>query len=35
MPLEQKQLKKLLKGEDVILYYNDLLEIFKDRVIHE
>ena len=35
VPLEQKQLKKLLKGEDVTLYYNDLLEIFKDRVIHE
>jgi hypothetical protein len=35
LPLEQKQLKKLLKGEDITLYYNDLLEIFKDRIIHE
>jgi hypothetical protein len=35
LPLEQKQLKKLLKGEDITLYYNDYLEIFKDRIIHE
>lgn len=35
LPIPEKQMKKLLKGEDVILYYNDLLEIFKDRIIHE
>jgi len=35
LPIPSKQMKKLMKGEDVILYYNDLLEIFKDRIIHE
>jgi len=35
LPLDQRQIKKLLKGEDITLYYNDLLEIFKDRIIHE
>jgi hypothetical protein len=35
LPLPDKQMKKLLKGEDVVLYYNDLLEIFKTRIIHE
>jgi hypothetical protein len=35
LPLPNKQMKKLLKGEDVVLYYNDLLEIFKTRIIHE
>jgi hypothetical protein len=35
LPLPIKQMKKLMKGEDVILYYDDLLEIFKDRIIHE
>jgi hypothetical protein len=35
LPITNKQMKNLLKGEDVILYYNDLLEIFKNRIIHE
>jgi hypothetical protein len=35
LPLPNKQMKKLLKGEDIVLYYNDLLEIFKTRIIHE
>jgi hypothetical protein len=35
LPIPIKQMKKLMKGEDVILYYDDLLEIFKDRIIHE
>ena len=35
LPLDQKQLKKLLRGDDIILYHDSLSEIFKDRVIHE
>jgi hypothetical protein len=35
LPLEQKQLKKLLRGEDIVLYHDSLSEIFKDRLIHE
>lgn len=35
LPIPTKQMKKLMKGEDITLYYNDLLEIFKDRLIHE
>jgi hypothetical protein len=33
--ISSKLKSKLLRGEDVILYYEDLLEIFKDRIIHE
>jgi len=35
LPLDQKQLKKLLRGEDLVLYHDSLSEIFKDRLIHE
>lgn len=32
LPLPKKIMTKLLKGEDVELFYEDLVEIFKDRL---
>lgn len=32
LPLPKKTMNKLLKGEDVELFYEDLIEIFKDRL---
>lgn len=33
LPIDKKTKNKLIKGEDVILYYNDLLTIFNDRIV--
>jgi len=35
LDIDSKRKKSLLKGDDIVLYYEDLVKIFKDRIIYE